>query len=73
MKTFHNIDKSEFRKGEYVGYGHGLWRIHRHSTGAKRWRARHISKADMPVLFGPTLASLSDQLAMVKFQAAIKR
>lgn len=74
MKDLPNIDKSAFRKGEYVGYGEGVWRVHRYSTGAKRWRAvhRNITIPVRPVLFGPTLASISDQLAMVKFQAAIQ-
>lgn len=73
MKDRPNIDKSAFRKGEYVGYGNGVWRVHRYSTGAKRWRAVHRNITSAPALYGPTLASISDQLAMVKFQHAIKQ
>jgi len=30
MLSFHNIDKSAFRKGQYVGYANGtIWRIKR--------------------------------------------
>jgi len=33
MQNFHNIEKSGFRKGEYVGYAHGPWRITRSWRG----------------------------------------
>lgn len=34
MKNFHNIDKSAFRQGEYVGYAAGtVWRIRRCENG----------------------------------------
>lgn len=37
MRNLHNIEKSGFHKGEYVGYADGAWRIARCSPG---WIAR---------------------------------
>lgn len=53
---YHNIDKSAFRKGEYVGYANGAWKI---SKSGKRWQAR--KGADY--IFGDSLLSISCQLA----------
>lgn len=42
MKSYTNIEKSAFRKGEYVGYGGGrVWRIKRVGSYLKGhvWRA----------------------------------
>lgn len=42
MKNLHNIEKSGFRKGEYVGYADGAWRItplSRYRTGRRGWMA----------------------------------
>lgn len=38
MKSMHNVEKSVFRKGEYVGYADGAWRI---VKVGKLWRAVH--------------------------------
>lgn len=38
MRYIHNIEKSAFHKGEYVGYSDGVWRIVKHS---RVWRAVH--------------------------------
>lgn len=35
--SHHNIEKSAYRKGEYVGYADGAWRISRNGNG---WQAR---------------------------------
>lgn len=37
MQNFHNIEKSGFRRGEYVGYAGGAWRIAKCDRG---WIAR---------------------------------
>ena len=37
MKNYHNIDKSGFHKGQYVGYANGVWSIVK-SDG--KWIAR---------------------------------
>lgn len=62
MKNLPNIEASAYRRAEYVGYGYGIWRVHRYSTGNKRWRAKHIAHETAPVLYGPTLANLSVQI-----------
>ncbi len=36
MRNLHNIEKSAFHRGQYVGYANGVWRIDRH---AGKWRA----------------------------------
>jgi hypothetical protein len=51
----YNIEKSIFRKGEYVGYGNGAWRIVRNS---KQWLACD-SAHDRPMLRARTLRELS--------------
>ena len=49
MKSFHNIDKSAFRAGEYVGYCYGLWRIIRSGAGGGSWFAyRSVAAAARP-------------------------
>jgi hypothetical protein len=66
----HNVEKSAFRKGEYVGYGGGtVWRITK-STGSRgRWFARNNS-ADVRLaatfLEAWTLPEMSDKLATFK-------
>lgn len=61
MKNLHNIEKSAFNKGEYVGYAGGVWRIRRNTLSYGNWIARH---RDMPnlVFYAFTLSALSDKL-----------
>jgi hypothetical protein len=52
---YHNIDKSAFRKGEYVGHAaSGAWRIRKASKG---WEARETRGTAL--LFGQTLGHVS--------------
>jgi hypothetical protein len=38
MQSMHNIEKSAFRRFEYVGYGGGqVWRVRKHGCGG--WEA----------------------------------
>lgn len=67
---YHNIERSGFRRGEYVGYAHGVWRIRRIATrgGRKtsRWEASFpcILRADYrPAIVARTLRDLSTRLA----------
>lgn len=54
-----NIDKSGFRRGQYVGYGGGLvFRIKREGSG---WRATEQGKGT-PSFYGKTLGEISKQL-----------
>lgn len=56
----HNIEPSRFRKGEYVGYGHGtVWRITRQVNG---WRATPRDGGGTHVS-APTLAGISARLS----------
>ena len=50
-----NIEKSIFRRGEYVGYSAGVWRIVR---GAGQWLA-YDSSHNRPMLRASTLRKLS--------------
>jgi hypothetical protein len=54
----HNIEKSAFRRGEYVGYACGVWHI---VGSAGAWRATKREGGD--VLSAGTLADLSTKLA----------
>ena len=54
----HNIEKSAFRKGEYVGYGGGLvWRI----VKGSQWYAYASGK----MLAGARLADIQRQLEAI--------
>ncbi|MBF7012552.1 hypothetical protein QUC32_23165 [Novosphingobium resinovorum] len=57
----HNIERSAFRKGEYVGWDAegGLWNIKRHPGGY--WYA--TERAGHGTLTGDTLRALSTKLA----------
>ena len=59
MTQYLNIDKSAFRKGEYVGYADGTWRIRRAAVG---WRAQRMSRSLCDVIFAPTLGAISRKL-----------
>jgi hypothetical protein len=59
VKSLPNIEKSGFRRGEYVGYANGVWRI-RKDKPAVGWRAQHRETGK--VLFGASLAELSTLL-----------
>lgn len=57
-KDYPNIEKSAFKRGEYVGYGNGVWRIFRWGSG---WRA--VKREGGHTIDGATLGDLSEQLA----------
>ncbi len=57
----YNIEKSALKKGEYVGYSHGVWRITKSTSSYGRWCARrYINPNDM--LFAWRLSDLSAKL-----------
>jgi len=65
---YHNIGRSGFRRGEYVGYANGVWHIRRITRGGKtsRWEASFpcILRADSrPAIVARTLRDLSTHLA----------
>lgn len=68
MKAFTNIEKSAFRRGEYIGYADGPWRVMRSKfyLGAKpvRWTAIHLGRKHS-TLYGQTLTEISKQLSEI--------
>ncbi len=61
MEWLSNIEKSAFRKGEYVGYGHGVWRIKRGGAG---WRASSATIKPYSIT-AKTLRDLSPMLTKI--------
>lgn len=59
MRDLPNIEKSGFRRGEYVGYANGVWRIRRNPSGG--WTAWLNGRFTFRQ--APTLAHLSTVLA----------
>lgn len=64
MKNLHNIEKSAFNKGEYVGYGHGT--VYRIIKNRDLWRAvprgHRTPECTLPFFECDTLASVSIRL-----------
>jgi hypothetical protein len=66
MKSYPNIDKSAFRKGEYVGYANGkVFQITKINTSFGNWHAMNRDNWKEQ-LFAFGLASMSDKLANIK-------
>lgn len=67
MRNLHNIEKSGFHRGQYVGYGAGkVWRIRKSDGG---WRATCLAPGDakhLTTLFAPSLLEMSMQLDTVE-------
>lgn len=68
MKSYLNIEKSAFRKGEYVGYsGEGkVFRIRKSNSSFGTWFAFNRDNPSEQ-LFAFGLASMSEKLARVQF------
>ena len=49
MKDLFNIEKSAFRKGEYVGYACGVWHIKRTNSSYGNWIAYHRESEFSPI------------------------
>lgn len=66
----HNIEKSAFKRGEYVGYGGGkVWRIRKTLFGGWKWAA-HVTDGDYDTVYADRLSDMSTKLD--KMPAAIK-
>lgn len=64
MRNLHNIEKSAFRRGEYIGYARGVWRIVRTDRPGGKWLAWHRDRPDEePKIRANTLAEISERLA----------
>ena len=58
MQNYTNIEKSAFRKGEYVGYGSGVWLIRKSRNRPGLWVAEsRDDKRDS--IYAPSLKVLS--------------
>lgn len=64
MSIPHNIERSAFRPGEYVGYLNGVWRIKRvAATNAQLgWVAIFQGKPKLAPLYGRTLKEIGLKL-----------
>jgi hypothetical protein len=63
MKNFHNIEKSKFRRGVYIGYGGGkVWSIRKSTSSYGNWFAHNINDYN-DQLFAFGLDSLSQKLS----------
>jgi len=63
MQSLHNIEKSAFRPGTYVGYGRGqTWMIVKSSSSMGRWWAYSMQDANGS-LYAWKLSDLSAALA----------
>ncbi len=65
MKLHPNIEKSAWRKGEFVGYCNGCQRIKRGGTG---WRTYELGSKDgfFVSVSAPTLYELGELLAHIQ-------
>lgn len=70
-KGFPNIDRSAFRRGEYVGYADGVWKIRR--TGSGGWYAANRDNPDAAQISGKTLAEISRRLQEIAESADARR
>ncbi len=57
MKSLHNIEKSAFRQGEYVGYANGVWRI---TKQGMQWYAYRMREGNS--MYAETLSEMSEKL-----------
>ncbi len=62
MQSFPNIEKSALRRGEYVGYADGVWRITKSNSSFGTWSARHLTDFRAPLLFAFRLKDMSEKL-----------
>ena len=67
MKSYLNIEKSAFRKGEYVGYSNGkVFYIRKSNSSYGTWFAFNRDNYNEQ-LFAFGLASMSEKLSRVTF------
>jgi hypothetical protein len=62
MQKLTNIEKSTFRKGEYVGYANGVWRITKSNSSFGSWAARRQDGQGV-TLFAFRLSDMSVKLS----------
>ncbi len=66
---YHNVEKSAFRRGEYVGHATGAWCIIRNGKG---WRAvaGTIPGNCGRTIYGATLRDISEELERINEEIA---
>lgn len=67
MRSYPNIEKSAFRKGEYVGYCDGVWHIRPKARGGL-WGATKRDSNE-PTIFAETLGELSVKLTSLESES----
>ena len=71
-KSFTNIERSVFRRGEYVGYSVGgkVWKITKANSNGSRakWLAQTVGGQ---CFYKPTLAEVSEKLASLDDAATV--
>lgn len=66
MKNFTNIEKSGFRKGEYVGYANGdLFFIRKSTSSFGNWQAQSRENPSH-YIYAFTLEKMSEKLSAIK-------
>jgi hypothetical protein len=61
---YHNVEKSVFRRGEYVGYGQGdVWHIRKSKSLYAKWVAWPQNDPTRRPLYGARLRDISEKLA----------
>ena len=70
-KSFPNIDKSSFRRGEYVGYSVGgkVWKITKANPNGSR--AKWLAQAGRQFLYAETLGEISEKLSSLDGAATV--
>ncbi len=63
MRNLHNIEKSAFRKGEYVGYANGVWHISKSNSSSGTWFARRVDDPNIQ-MFAFGLEAMSRKLTV---------
>jgi hypothetical protein len=66
-----NIEKSKFRRGEYVGYAGGLWFIRKTNSSYGNWIARHRDNTRLSPIYAATLEDMSRKLEANKDNNAV--
>jgi len=71
MKNYHNIEKSGFHRGQYVGYGGGqVYRIIKRKTGYGNWLACN-QKDPKDQITAFTLAGMSNLLDILSNEVKV--
>jgi hypothetical protein len=70
-KSFPNIDKSAFRRGEYVGYSEGgkVWKITKANPNGSR--AKWLAQTGRQFLYAGTLEEISEKLSSLGDAATV--